>query len=187
MASPIQPDIDIPPGVDCPTCTPSPFLPGHTPRIFRVVFHNVTACPTWPDFPNELLIDAYQRDVTPCIWQGSVTVDGVLWGLYLDLTITSLILDMLYPSIMPAFYAQFDPCSAGPFDNTLSCPGSVATGGSGYILPITPPEVFRLAVDLNLQPDPKATFEHNQADDPNQTFTRLTGRLSPGSVLILSE
>lgn len=187
MASPIHPDPDFPFGVDCPSCTPSPFLPGRTPLVFRVVFHNVTTCPTWPDFPNELLIDAIQRDVTPCLWQGGVTIDGVQWGLYLDLTVSSLRLDMLYPSILPAFYGEFDLCSAGPFDNTLFCRGAVATGGTAYIIPITPPEVYRLAVELSLQPEPRALFQHSQAADPNQTFTRLTGRDAPGSVLILSE
>lgn len=187
MSSPIQPDPDVPPGVDCPTCTPIPFLSGQTPSILRAVIHNVTACPTFPDPPNEIPIQCDQISGFPCRFRKNFSFDGWNWAYFIDLAVSSLELIFDPASPVGVFYAELTPCDSGPFANTLTCPGQAAEGGTGYILGITPAQVTKLALTFNLQPDPRGLYVHNQADDPNQTLTRLTGTTFPGSVLILSE
>lgn len=187
MASPIQPNIDVPPGVDCPACTPSPFAAGSTPSFLRAVIHDVTACPTYPDPPNDIAIQCDQIPSFPCRFRNNFDAGGYTWSYEIDLSISSLQLVYRPASPVGVFYAELDPCSFGPFANTRTCGSFAASGGIGYILGIVPAQVTKLALTFNLQPDPRGLYVHFQADDPNQTVTRLTGRTSPGSVLILSE
>jgi hypothetical protein len=184
MGSPIIPTPDPPGTHDCPTCTPFPFPVGATPRLCHIVFHNVAACPGYADPPNDIPIGLIQDPVFPCIFNATIFYSGHWWFVELYINLATVYLRIFEPGVPPSFMGALAPCLPGPYNNTLTCALSAGENGTAYIIDLPNSLITTLALDYNLQPDTLALYDIVDSAIPDHKCVRLTGRTSPGSVLI---
>lgn len=184
MGDPIIPIPPVPPGGDCPACTPDPWPAGTTPSELRIVFHALSPCAGHPEPPNDIPIHCSQNPFVPCYFSGFITFSGVIWLAEINLSISSVYLTIVDPYVSTAFASVGTPCSPGPYANSTLCPLDAAQGGYANILGIVPGVVTLLADTYNIQPDPASLYDIVESATPDHVCVRLTGRTSPGSVLI---
>lgn len=170
---------------DCLSCTPSPIPLGHTPNAIRAVFHDLIACPGFPEPPNDLPIHCYNTLAQPCLYKREITITGELWRLWHRIDTGYLNMWLVQASTRLAFAGGPVPCETGPFFNTTICPGNAATGGTAYVLDLPDDFIMELAETDNLLPDIDGRFEKQTSVQPGEWLARLAGKTIQGSILVI--
>lgn len=184
MGTPIPPPPDVPNPDECVACTPDGFPPGETPYEVTIVFHDVANYGGAPPFPNETPFTIPQFPGTPCLFFATVFDGLTYWDIQLNTATSDLQCGIHDFAGALAFVGTADPCSAGPFVNTASHPPAYYDGGTAYVTDLPIAYVILLARTYNLQPDVRALYDDRPSATPGHRCVRLTGRTSPGSVLI---
>jgi len=178
---PIWPPV---PGPDCPVCSPLPWPEGATPTTIRVIFRGLKTCDALPDPPNGLPIALVNSETYPCWWSSELFYGAETYTVAYNAAGAELYMYINGFPPIHIFDAFCDPCSIGPFTNIALCPDHSEIGGTGVILDMPLSIIVLLTETYNIQPDQDALYDIVDSATPDYLCVRLTGRTSPGSVLV---
>jgi len=181
----VHPIVPPDPGPDCPTCSPDPWLSGATPCVIRAVFRGMANYDAWPEPPNGLPIYMSNSSWNPCIYSSELFHGVSRYEIVYDASGSVIILTRLSPNYWTLFDAWMPPCSIAGFANVCSYPDSSLIGGSAVLLDFPLSIIVLLTDTYNIQPDHEALYDVIDSAIPDHKCVRLTGRTSPGSVLVL--
>jgi hypothetical protein len=184
MGLPVVPSPPVLPGTDCWYCTPVPWPAGTTPANLRAIFHGIIETPPYPHAPNDVPIIINQDLISPCFFWGQLINTEGTWEVQLDFSTGRLRLTLGPPFNAIAFDHTYTTCYFGPYTNQATWPLNGYQSGTAFILDYVPPEVKLVAETYNFQPDQTTLYDAIDSATPGHKTIRLTGRKSPGSVLI---
>lgn len=166
---------DLPPGTDCPTCTPAVYASGHWPKFLYATFVDMVACSGFPPPPNGHPF-RLEQTISPCIYEVLVTYQAYLWWIQLELVTARL---RLWNQDVPGgvtFWGTADPCSLVFPTNIASCPTNNAEGGSAVIQQSYSPLASLLTGDYSFMPRIKTLYEEQQVA-MDHTLIRLARKV----------
>jgi len=135
--------------------------------------------------PNDIPVHAVNSPADPCFWEGTLYF-GASEYLFMYLAWTSEIQILrVTPDYYTIFQSTLDPCELGPFTNLSVDPDGNPIGGDAHALDFPLSIIILLTETYNLQPDQEALYDVIDSSIPDHKCVRLTGRTSPGSVLVL--
>jgi hypothetical protein len=180
----VHPIVPPTPGPDCPLCSPEPWPSGATPSVIRVVFRGMSNYDDWPAPPNGLPIHISNSSYNPCYFTAELFYGESRYEVEYDAAAAVVILTRTTPDYWTIFDGTLTPCSIGPFTNVIRYPDDTLIGGSAVILDMPLSIIVLLTETYNIQPDDYALYDVIESATPGHQCVRLTGRISPGSVLI---
>lgn len=172
------------PGPDCLSCSPDPWPAGSTPSVVRVVFRGLANYLDWPEPPNGLPIHISNDSINPCYFTAELFYGISTYEVEYDAAMAVVILTRTDPNPYTIFDGVLDPCSIGPFSNLTWYPNGDPIGGSAVLLDFPLSIIVALTTHLHIQPDGLGLYDIKDSAIPDVKCVRLTGQLSPGSVLI---
>jgi len=145
-------------GVDCPTCTPSLYKTGEWPRYMYATFYDITPCPGHPAPPNGYTFKIAQQDLV-CEWRANLTLSGVTYRIWLDLSDSYLMLHELTPTYRLYFHGESTPCKTYFPTNLSYCPTWSGFGGRAIVRPTPAAIPSILTGHYNFMPWQQTMFE----------------------------
>jgi hypothetical protein len=139
----------------------------------------------WPDPPNNVPIHLSNDPIQPCLWSSQLFYGTGNFLVGYNAAMSELYLSLGPPWNWHYFIGHEDPCDIGPFTNEATWPDHAPIGGTGVILDMPLSIIILLTDTYNLQPDQDALYDIVDSAIPDHVCVRLTGRTSPGSVLVL--
>ena len=185
MGTPLHPRDPDNVGDTCPSCDPDPWGDGMSPKLIRIVFHNVQPEAGYPEPPNDLPMTAEQSPVDPCRYDAWITFGGQNWIATYYAGAAQFELAWIFPPNLYYFSGYCTPCMAGPAPNDFVLGSAYGYGGSAFALDLPLDYVLTLALDYALGTDDELLYEDDPATDPDQRCIRFVGRTSPGCCWIL--
>jgi hypothetical protein len=158
-----------------------------SPKLIRIVFHNVQPESGYPEPPNDLPMTAEQSPVDPCRYDAWITFGGQNWIATYYAGAAQFELAWIFPPNLYYFSGYCTPCMAGPAPNDFVLGSAYGYGGSAFALDLPLDYVLTTAIADALGTDPRLLFDDIPTADPNIRNLRFTGRTSPGCVWIAKD
>jgi hypothetical protein len=153
--------------------------------VVRVVFRGLANYDDWPEPPNGVPIHISNDSINPCYYAAELYWGVSTFWVEYDAASAVVILTRTDPNYYTLFDGVLAPCSIGPFANACWYPDSSPIGGTAVLLDFPLSIIVLLTETYNLQPDDEALYDVIDSATPDHKCVRLTGRTSPGSVLVL--
>jgi len=179
---PPYPEVEF--GVDCPSCTPSPWYPGRTPIWLYATFQGVHSQQGYPAFPNRHPFTLHQDAAISCLWLGAEYIEGYNWLIRLDMWQGLLNVIIEGPPWEYSFWSLVSPCTFNYPNQRSPDPPHGGWGGTGHIGYSAIPLATLLTSHYHLLPRAGTLFEQSDVGI-DHTMIRLANPLAHSCCYVL--